>query len=90
MSVAELFLCSSSSLRSTETKKKKQTINNHPLGFTVEPLDNDSVSKTERKPDCISDNQNQNTGSLPDSYNKEVKNETWQNEMLIECQIKMR
>lgn len=84
MSVAELFLCSSSSLRSTETKKAD--INNHPLGFTVEPLDNDSVSKTQRKPDCISDNQN--TGSLPDTYNKELKNEMWQNEMLIECQIK--
>lgn len=30
MSVAELFLCSSSSLRGTETD------NNHPLGFTLE------------------------------------------------------
>lgn len=56
MSVAELFLCSSSSLRSTETHKAD--INNHPLGLTVEAVYN--VKKCERNPDSINNTHSQN------------------------------
>lgn len=54
MSVAELFLCSSSSLRGTETHKAD--VNNHLLGITVEALCDDR--KCERNPSSNTHNGN--------------------------------